>query len=73
MGLVFISIQPVCVFWLKYLIHLHIRGLSFIYVLTVSLLHVNELHSGSAFISPICKSNRVNLGIQLLQITFTEM
>ena len=27
MGLVFVSIQPVCVFWLEHLIHLHLKQL----------------------------------------------
>ena len=25
MGIVFVSIQPVCVFWLEHLIHLHLK------------------------------------------------
>ena len=33
----------------------------------VSSLHMNEFHSESVFISPICESNKVNLGSQLTQ------
>ena len=40
------------------------------YVLnTVSPLHMNEFSSESAFVSPICKSNKVSLGTQLTQST----
>jgi len=36
MGLVFISIQPVCVFWLEHFIHLHLKQLLILFLLPFS-------------------------------------